>query len=63
MGGCGVGCFCRGRQEERKRAEIVKEQRAVELELDLARFANSLIKCKGFLRTKAEPAVYFMPKQ
>lgn len=42
-------------QDYRKKASIVEKQ------LKLARFFNSLVRCKAFIRTKAEPPVYFLP--
>lgn len=48
-------------QDFRKKAELELEAKIVNKQLELARFVNSLVRCKAFIRTKAEPAVYFLP--
>lgn len=48
-------------QDYRKKAELELEAKIVNKQLELARFVNSLVRCKAFIRTKAEPAVYFLP--
>ena len=48
-------------QEEKHRAELLLEQRKIEKELETERYVAYRIQLKGFIRTKAEPRLFYLP--